>query len=162
MRHIGAKKASRPYERTHHVKCQRGITCGTCQSYGDIDVKSGRALQTVVSRSEIEMQLKEAMKEELFEEKLHGSYYKNDLPFPSLKDCDGDMLVRDQKRAQYRERERIIYSMFKRDALEALGVSDHPKVDKLWTLAWEHGHASGFHDVWSWLNELVVLIKDEK
>lgn len=100
------------------------------------------------------------MKEKSFEEKLHEDFYKNELPYPSLKDCEGDMLKRDQARSAFRERERIIYSTFKSDAFQALGIKEsHPKAQKLWDLAWDHGHASGYHDVWTWLNELAELIR---
>ncbi len=46
------------------------------------------------------------------------------------------------------------------DALSVLGLTDHPKAAKLRQLAWEHGHAEGFHNVWFYLQEFSELLKD--
>lgn len=49
---------------------------------------------------------------------------------------------------------------FKRDALEAVGLKDHPKAEKAWELAWDMGHSSGFHEVLVTLNDLAKLVLD--
>jgi hypothetical protein len=49
---------------------------------------------------------------------------------------------------------------FKIDALQELGVSGHPKAQKLYSLAYEHGHTGGYSDIWSYLNDFADLIKD--
>jgi hypothetical protein len=36
---------------------------------------------------------------------------------------------------------------FKLDLLEALGLSNHPKANEFFRLAWEDGHANGFYEV---------------
>lgn len=45
-------------------------------------------------------------------------------------------------------------------ALEAeTGIGPtHPKWDKVWWFAWEHGHASGLHEVIYWFLEVAELI----
>ena len=39
------------------------------------------------------------------------------------------------------------------------GLENHPKRDKLWSMAWEYGHSSGFYEVEQWYNELAELLK---
>lgn len=39
------------------------------------------------------------------------------------------------------------------------GLSDHPKLDRLYALAWEHGHANGFDDVAYYFREFASLLK---
>lgn len=50
--------------------------------------------------------------------------------------------------------------VFKKDALEHVGLSKHPKVEKIWIFAWEHGHSSGYDDVLNWLEELSDLMAE--
>lgn len=39
------------------------------------------------------------------------------------------------------------------------GLTDHPKLDLLYGLAWEHGHASGWTDIESYFREFAELLK---
>lgn len=50
-------------------------------------------------------------------------------------------------------------AQFKMDLFETYEVSDNPKADKCYALAWEHGHSSGFSEVASYFSEFVELIK---
>lgn len=36
---------------------------------------------------------------------------------------------------------------------------DHPKLDAVYQLAWDYGHASGFGEVESYFSELAKLVK---
>jgi hypothetical protein len=47
---------------------------------------------------------------------------------------------------------------FKRDLLADLGIADHPKADRLFELAWDYGHASGYSEVYNYALELVDLL----
>ena len=38
------------------------------------------------------------------------------------------------------------------------GVENNPKLNKLYFIAYEHGHADGYYSVENWFNELVDLI----
>ncbi len=38
------------------------------------------------------------------------------------------------------------------------GIENHPKRAKLWSLAWEHGHSSGFSEIEIYYREFVELI----
>ena len=39
-----------------------------------------------------------------------------------------------------------------------LGILDSPKADKLMSIAWEEGHAYGYHEVYQYARDLVELI----
>lgn len=65
---------------------------------------------------------------------------------------------RRQRRLHDEERARL-NAMVKADLEEEYGVIGHPKADKLWEIAWEHGHSSGYHDVACHYAELVELIQ---
>ena len=47
----------------------------------------------------------------------------------------------------------------KQAALEHYQIRNNPKADRCWDLAWNYGHANGFYDVVSYLDDLVSLIK---
>ena len=99
------------------------------------------------------------MKEKSFEEKLYEGHFQNDLKYPSLVDVGGDILKRDQARSAYRRRESEIREEFKQGALKALNLTEHPKAELLWDMAWEDGHASGLMEVWITINRYAQLLK---
>jgi len=39
------------------------------------------------------------------------------------------------------------------------GLTNHPKLDQLYQLAWDHGHAGGFSEVANYFREFAVLLK---
>lgn len=47
---------------------------------------------------------------------------------------------------------------FKRDLLEALEVSDHPKAEKFWEICYEEGHSEGYYGVINWAITLIELL----
>ena len=49
-------------------------------------------------------------------------------------------------------------TQFSIDALADVGLTDHPKADKCFSFAWEHGHSSGYHEVYYWLEEIAELM----
>lgn len=65
---------------------------------------------------------------------------------------------RDQTR-KHRENEGAITAMVKRDLELQEGLGGHPKADKLWIIAWDRGHSSGYADVISVYEELAELLK---
>jgi len=48
---------------------------------------------------------------------------------------------------------------FQKDCLEDLGLTNHPKAGRLFEIAWDYGHASGYHEVWSYIKELADLLR---
>jgi hypothetical protein len=116
-------------------------------------------------------------------ENIQNNQYTNKLPYPSkptTKDIDeamgnftGTLLqVREEREAteirlkneynlavnHYRNEDNRLFLQFKQDLAEDFGVTDNPKVDKLFSLAWEHGHISGHSDVYNYYSEFVELI----
>lgn len=86
--------------------------------------------------------------------------YATTVPYPSrnIQRTDPERYSAELK--AYRENEARRYAEFKADLLEELGVTGHPKADKLFRLAWEMGHSGGFGDVTSYAHDMVELIKD--
>ena len=39
------------------------------------------------------------------------------------------------------------------------GLTNHPKRDKLWSLAWEHGHSYGYSEVAGYYEDFSELLK---
>jgi hypothetical protein len=50
------------------------------------------------------------------------------------------------------------YSKFKPDLLKDLGIENHKKANKLFTIAWSKYHSSGWYDVYCFAKELTELI----
>ncbi len=58
----------------------------------------------------------------------------------------------------YRAGERASYDLFKTELLKDLGIADHPKADRLFSMAWERGHSEGYHSVYSEAEDLSDLM----
>lgn len=52
----------------------------------------------------------------------------------------------------------VLLNKFKKDALEDVGLADHPRADKAYSTAWEYGHSGGLYGVYQWLCELADLL----
>jgi len=48
--------------------------------------------------------------------------------------------------------------LFRKELAQAYGISEHPKEERLWELAWSKGHANGYSEVALEYDELVTLI----
>lgn len=59
----------------------------------------------------------------------------------------------------YRKDEARLYDKFKADLFDDLGITGHPKADKLYMIAYSRGHSAGFQEVYNEALELVDLIK---
>jgi hypothetical protein len=53
-----------------------------------------------------------------------------------------------------------LHTEFKEDIFEEFGVQNHPKRERVFELAWDRGHSSGFFEVYLVFEELVELIKE--
>lgn len=65
---------------------------------------------------------------------------------------------RDDLMKCYRAEERRLFDLFKTDALEEVGLSDHPKGFKAFDMAWSEGHSYGWAEVFYILERLASLI----
>lgn len=113
-------------------------------------------------------------------EKIRQGYYKNCIPYPKkpvkprlhdatseeakkfvkvLEKWEKDVVVYESERDAWRKEENKVYELIKRDCLEEVGLLGHEKADKAWSYAWEHGHSSGYNDVYLVLEEIAELIK---
>ena len=63
-------------------------------------------------------------------------------------------------RKKYHEEDDRLFGEFKLDLFSEYGVENHPKREKAFGIAWEHGHSSGYNDVVGYFEELVDLIFD--
>ena len=63
-------------------------------------------------------------------------------------------------RSDWEAEENRLFKGFKADALAEVGLTNHPKADKAYGLAWENGHASGLSEVYNHLMRYAELLKD--
>jgi hypothetical protein len=61
---------------------------------------------------------------------------------------------------KYHEAERQSILNFRQALFDEHGVSNHPKRNKAFDIAWEHGHASGFTEVANYFADLAELLKE--
>lgn len=65
-----------------------------------------------------------------------------------------------KKMEEYHKADAALTEQFWKDAFEELGIPEnHPKAALLRSKAWEHGHASGYSEVFFWLDDLWELAK---
>lgn len=83
-------------------------------------------------------------------ERIRAGEFENKVPYPS----GGSTKDREVYRKGNREAEQL----FKEAALEEVGLSDHPKADKVFEKAWRDGHSSGYAEVFGELQELSELM----
>lgn len=62
--------------------------------------------------------------------------------------------------AAYKAEQNRIEKEFKRDALEYVGLSNHPKREKAWAMVYDHGYGDGYNniDIVYHLDELAQLL----
>ena len=53
---------------------------------------------------------------------------------------------------------RLLDAQFRDDLEEEFGMKGHPKADILYSKAYEHGHSSGYSDIFSWYSDLHELV----
>jgi hypothetical protein len=63
--------------------------------------------------------------------------------------------------SEYVTREGQLHQDFREDALNEVGMLGHAKADKLYSMAWEHGHSAGFSEVFFWVQDLARLLRDD-
>ena len=61
---------------------------------------------------------------------------------------------------EYRKEEQKLHEEFVNDLFENFNVTDNPKRQKAFDLAWEKGHSNGLEEVYNEFCDLVELIRD--
>lgn len=104
---------------------------------------------------------------------LAAGKYENKVPFPSeVVPADVENMtvkqVREHKEAERKRRcegriawlagEDAARELLRADLETEHGVVGNPKAEKLWSLAWEHGHGCGCGDVIFYYEEFVALV----
>ena len=62
-------------------------------------------------------------------------------------------------RDEYHAEDARLKELFKADMEKEEGVADNPKRDRLFEIAWDEGHSSGYEEVWNHYTTLVELIR---
>ncbi len=82
------------------------------------------------------------------------------IAYPERKDFQDNDDFRAAKVAYKQAVYDMQHDVFKKAALADLGLIDHPKAHKAWSMAWERGHAQGLHEVYLELQDLAELLID--
>lgn len=114
--------------------------------------------------------------ESVYERIGRGYYTTTSVPYPNKKDfyIEEEVATKflgtqtlkgfdkagfDAALKAYREDNVRLADEFKADALEEVGLTGHPKADKCFNLAEEHGHSNGYADVMCYLVDFADLVK---
>ena len=68
-------------------------------------------------------------------------------------------LLRNEQRELHHAEQHRLDALFKADLEAEHNVVGHPKADKLFSIAWQRGHAYGYYDVACIYDDIVELIK---
>jgi hypothetical protein len=100
--------------------------------------------------------------------------YENKAPFPSdivpadrenmtgkqvREHMEAERARRELEHATWRAGDLATRRLLQADLEKEHGITGNPKAEKLWSLAWAHGHSAGYLDVISHYEELVELVK---
>jgi hypothetical protein len=95
-------------------------------------------------------------------DKLASGAYNNDAPYPVFISSQAAAFSKKQRHQiieVYRNRQREINEEFHVDLAAEHGLTGHPKEQKLFDLAWSHGHSYGLAEVASYYEEFAELLK---
>jgi len=92
---------------------------------------------------------------------MNFANYENHLPYPQFNSSAAPSVAAERRaaRAAYRAENTRLEVKFKADLEAEFDVVGHPKADKCFSLAWEHGHSSGYQEVYNYYSEFVELIQ---
>ena len=60
-----------------------------------------------------------------------------------------------RKRKEYNQKQSELHELFRKDLIEYFDTKDYPDEPSIFNLAWEEGHANGYHEVASHYSEIV-------
>jgi hypothetical protein len=84
-------------------------------------------------------------------ERIQAGEFENPVPFKSGATAE--------ERRIRRSAEQEMTDKFRKVLEEDNGLSDHPKRDVLWRLAWDEGHSSGYAEVAIYYERFAELLK---
>ena len=91
----------------------------------------------------------------ILDRKGDSKYFNNYAK--ELERYEEEMIEFRKKDIEYRGETGRLMDLFRKDALEDVGLSDHPKAEKIYNFAWDHGHSSGYSEIYYWLCDLSDL-----
>ena len=135
-----------------------------------------RKRQSAAEHIRMANEFEDAKSELSFSEKLATNYYTSKVPYPRKSDFkiketvttrhfgersfEGiDEVAYRAAQTEYGNDQRRLNEEFRRDAIEAVGLTGHPKADKAYAYADEHGHSSGYQDIYNILIDVAELVK---
>lgn len=84
------------------------------------------------------------------------------IPEIPLKDCIKEVVVDEvgfkAERKKYYDNGSQLLEQFKIDLADELGLTNHPKWDKLYSIAWEECHNDGYESVYHFASDLAELL----
>ncbi len=93
---------------------------------------------------------------------INAGAYQSKLPWPEdavLSSLGKEKLRKNREMKEaHKADDRRLMDVFKSAAIEAVGLKDHAKAEKVWHKAWECGHSSGLYEVLIELEELAELV----
>lgn len=89
-----------------------------------------------------------------FYEKIRTGTYENKLPYVSSKENPK------ASEAWFAEAARVA-DLFQADVLDEVGLKNHPRAHKAFSLAWQQGHANGHSEVFSHLLDIAELLLND-
>jgi hypothetical protein len=92
------------------------------------------------------------MSKETFQDKLNRNAYRTKLPYFSPKEDP-------RGNKEFHDANTRLELEFKKDLFEELGITNNPKAEKLYNYAWDLGHSAGYHEVYSYAQDLLELIQ---
>lgn len=83
-------------------------------------------------------------------DKINAGVYKSKLPYDHLDRAVRQAWIDDSRRLD---------AQFKLDLFDEHEVSENPKREKAFEIAWDQGHSAGLSEVASYFSDIVELIK---
>ena len=75
-----------------------------------------------------------------------------------LEKYEEEKKIYNQKRDEYNEETHRLHELFKQDLFDEFDVTNNPKREKCFELAWSNGHACGLSEVYNYFSTFVELI----
>jgi hypothetical protein len=91
-------------------------------------------------------------------DQIRDGAYENKLKLPAFRIGNKSDEGKEARRL-YREEEARLVAKFEADLAAEHGLSENPRVGKLFSLAWDYGHSAGCAEVAAHYGELAELLK---
>jgi hypothetical protein len=105
---------------------------------------------------------------------IQAGFFKNSLPYPNTNDYEINKICEHcgskyqdkylkvklrEERDKYHREDNRLYMLFKEGLFLNYNLEHNEKTSKAFSMAWERGHSSGYHEVYQEFDDLVDLLK---